>query len=177
MTSAELAFITALSLIGTASCQFRVPLMLVESNWTSSFGRANTPIHERLENHMDMDYIGEVKLGTPGQTFRIIFDTGSADFWVPSVRCTNGCHDRRKYDPSHSSSHVSDGKAVSIKYGSGEVRGALASDTLHLGNGAVPAQPFAEITHASGGIFRPEPVRRSDWAGRSLRRHYRARLP
>ncbi|XP_050051344.2 cathepsin D-like [Dermacentor andersoni] len=104
-----------------------------------------------------MDYIGEVKLGTPGQTFRIIFDTGSADFWVPSVRCTEGCHDRRKYDHSHSSSHVSDGTAVSIKYGSGEVRGVLSSDTLHLGNGAVPAQPFAEITHASQGIFRPGP--------------------
>ncbi|XP_075560419.1 cathepsin D-like [Dermacentor variabilis] len=104
-----------------------------------------------------MDYIGEVKLGTPGQTFRIIFDTGSADFWVPSVRCTEGCHDHRKYDHSHSSSHVSDGTAVSIKYGSGEVNGVLSSDTLHLGNGAVPAQPFAEITHASQGIFRPGP--------------------
>lgn len=106
---------------------------------------------------MDMDYVGEVKLGTPGQTFRIIFDTGSADFWVPSIQCTDGCYDRRRYDPSHSSSHIPDGKQVSIQYGSGEVRGVLGSDTLQLGNGVVPAQPFAEITHASQGIFRPEP--------------------
>ncbi|KAL3199646.1 hypothetical protein MRX96_001399 [Rhipicephalus microplus] len=157
MTSSALAFIAVWSLIGTASCQFRVPLMLVESNWTSSFGRAHTPINEHLDNHVNMDYIGEVKLGTPAQTFRIIFDTGSADFWVPSVRCTDGCQDRRKYDPSHSSSHIPDGKQVSIKYGSGEVRGVVGSDTLQLGEGVVPAQPFAEITHASPGIFHPEP--------------------
>ncbi|XP_075560313.1 cathepsin D-like [Dermacentor variabilis] len=131
---------------------------LIDVNPTTHLYKSHVEKHLIESPHQDqMDYIGEVKLGTPGQTFRIIFDTGSADFWVPSIQCLVGCNDHRKYDRSHSSSHVSDGTAVSIKYGSGEVNGVLSSDTLHLGNGAVPAQPFAEITHASQGIFRPEP--------------------
>ncbi|XP_077537861.1 cathepsin D-like [Haemaphysalis longicornis] len=154
----QLALIAALGLLGPVSCQYRIPLMLVATNRSSPTGRANTPIHEQLNNHINMDYIGEVELGTPKQTFRIIFDTGSADFWVPSVRCDNGCQERRKYDSSRSSTHVSEGKQVVIKYGSGEVRGVVGSDRLWLGRDrSVLSQPFAEITHASPGIFRGDP--------------------
>ncbi|RCN45400.1 hypothetical protein ANCCAN_08621 [Ancylostoma caninum] len=35
----------------------------------------------------DSEYVGNVTIGTPEQTFQVVLDTGSADFWVPDFTC------------------------------------------------------------------------------------------
>lgn len=75
-----------------------------------------------------MGYYGHIRLGTPSQPFRIMFDTGSAEFWVPSIACrVDQCVDRMQFDPEESSTfrYSGDGfERFQISY----VKGSLIGD-------------------------------------------------
>ncbi|CAG2119877.1 unnamed protein product, partial [Medioppia subpectinata] len=105
----------------------------------------------RLRNYMNADYYGLIGLGTPPQPFRILFDTGSSDLWVPSPKCTScACIVHRKYYSSKSSTYIKNGTAFAIKYGTGSAKGFLSTDTLTIGTGKVHNQTFAQITSDPG---------------------------
>jgi len=41
-----------------------------------------------LTNFKNVNYYGTIKIGTPPQEFRIVFDTSSANLWLFSKKCT-----------------------------------------------------------------------------------------
>ncbi|XP_041083519.1 pepsin A-like [Polyodon spathula] len=90
---------------------------------------------EPLTNDMDLSYYGVISIGTPPQSFKVIFDTGSANLWVPSVYCNSyACNNHNKFNPSQSSTYRSTSQTVSIQYGTGAMTGILGYDTVTVGS-------------------------------------------
>lgn len=48
------------------------------SNSTSTDGIGRVPV---TDYYNDIEYFGQVKVGTPGVTLKLDFDTGSSDLW------------------------------------------------------------------------------------------------
>lgn len=107
-----------------------------------------------ITNFMDAQYYGEVSLGTPAQTFKVIFDTGSSNLWVPSHSCWSvPCWTHKTYKSSDSSSFVKNTTAFKITYGSGGVAGITSKDSVTLGGVSAKNVLFGEVTSESGVSF------------------------
>lgn len=80
-----------------------------------------------MVNLDDMAYTGPISIGTPPQLFKVVYDTGSSDLWVPAANCTDpACGGKMSYNSSLSSTFRANGKAFAIQYGSGAVAGILS---------------------------------------------------
>jgi len=104
-----------------------------------------------INDYMNAQFYGPISLGTPAQSFKVIFDTGSSNLWVPSSKCTGCTH--TKYDSYKSSTYTANGTDFAIRYGSGSLSGFLSEETLTLGDLVVPNQVFAEATKVPGLAF------------------------
>ncbi|KAM9223716.1 LOW QUALITY PROTEIN: pepsin A-like [Leptosomus discolor] len=102
---------------------------------------------EPLQNYLDNEYFGSITIGTPGQEFTVLFDTGSSNLWVPSVYCTSeACSNHNRFNPSASSTFVSTNDSVSIAYGTGSMTGILGYDTVTVADINVVNQIFVSET-------------------------------
>jgi cathepsin D len=107
---------------------------------------------ESLYNYDDLQYYGQIAIGTPEQKFLVLFDTGSSNLWVPSTSCTN-CGAHNAFNSTASSSYEANGTAFHITYGSGSLKGYLSSDILTVG--ALQARvTFGEATDEPGATFK-----------------------
>jgi hypothetical protein len=98
-----------------------------------------------LSNFYNNEYVGSIGIGTPPQYFTVVFDTGSSDLWIPSSSCTS-CGNHRRFDPSESSTYSDDDSfKFTIQYGSGEVKGYSATETVELGGLSLRNIQFGEV--------------------------------
>ncbi|CAL8262680.1 unnamed protein product [Arctogadus glacialis] len=98
---------------------------------------------EQMTNDADLAYFGVISIGTPPQSFKVIFDSGSSNLWVPSVYCNSAaCNNHDKFSPRASSTYRYDGKSLDIHYGTGSMTGVLAYDTVTVAGAAIRNQIF-----------------------------------
>lgn len=110
-----------------------------------------------LTDLQDIEYYGEVSIGEPAQKFLVIFDTGSANLWVPSKKCSNCKVNGSRYDAEASSKAGKDGSPFSLSYGTGDVVGFLSRDDVQLGGLTISNCTFAEVTKEAADTFDKSP--------------------
>jgi len=94
-------------------------------------------------------YSGVIRVGSPAQEFRMVFDTGSAHVIVPAAACEDGgCVGKTRYSMEDSQtgyavnvdgSKVPEGEwcdQVDIGFGTGEVKGEFVKERVCLGSNA-----------------------------------------
>jgi len=101
-----------------------------------------------VNDYMNAQYYATAGVGTPTQEFSMIFDTGSANLWVPNKKPFLTKH--ALYDHSKSSTYKPNGTAFAIQYGSGPVSGYYSRDTFSVDKMSVPDYLFAEVNTTKG---------------------------
>ncbi|XP_006109124.2 pepsin F-like, partial [Myotis lucifugus] len=106
---------------------------------------------QSLRNYLDLHYVGTIGIGTPPQKFKVIFDTGSADLWVPSIYCSSpACLTHKTFDPLRSSTFQSTNRPIKLEYLSSSMTGLLGYDNVRIRNLVCKSQAFGLSTTESG---------------------------
>eukprot|EP00747_Dinoflagellata_sp_TGD_P190959 gnl/TRDRNA2_/TRDRNA2_53645_c0_seq1.p1 gnl/TRDRNA2_/TRDRNA2_53645_c0~~gnl/TRDRNA2_/TRDRNA2_53645_c0_seq1.p1 ORF type:complete len:406 (-),score=68.26 gnl/TRDRNA2_/TRDRNA2_53645_c0_seq1:78-1295(-) len=121
------------------------------------------------QNLHSTEYHGELAIGSPPQGFRVVFDTGSGNLIVPSMECkSSSCLNHTRYDASASSTAAAIMSAheptkevaiggprdtVTITFGTGEMTGVFARDTVCAGDICAKKLNFISATEMSEDPF------------------------
>ncbi|MGH0149018.1 UNVERIFIED_CONTAM: hypothetical protein FKN15_047403 [Acipenser sinensis] len=99
-------------------------------------------------------YYGIITIGTPPQSFKVLFDTGSSNLWLPSINCQSpACTNHATFAPKASSTFRATDRVFYIVYSSGSMHGTLGYDTVKVADIVVPKQEFGLSVSEPGNAF------------------------
>ena len=105
------------------------------------------PYRVPLVNFENANYVGNLSIGSPPQPFPVLFDTGSANLWVPGTRCTSaGClaHPRFNQSASHTFRPLSSRLKVSTPFFS-HISPALSLEQMGVFSLTHPFLPYVTL--------------------------------
>ncbi|KAL4075322.1 aspartic peptidase domain-containing protein [Scleroderma yunnanense] len=86
-------------------------------------------------------WYGTISVGTPPVDFKVDFDTGSADLFLPASNCGATCSGHTLYNPNASSTAVDRNATFILSYGDGtSVQGEQYSDAVTVGGYTATSQ-------------------------------------
>lgn len=115
--------------------------------------RQNTANVQTTNQQADSSYFAPITVGTPPQTFNVILDTGSSDLWVANNDCSACPQDVTLFNPGSSSSLSQSQQSIQISYGSGEVAGSVATDTVSMGGFTITGQTFTLVNQITSNFL------------------------
>jgi len=133
------------------------PLRSIEERMTMArpsltVGEGSDPHTIVINDMQDAQYFGTISMGSPPQSFKVVYDTGSSNLWLnnqkPGIFPWSSKHPA--YDHSKSSSYVKNGTKFAIQYVSGPVSGYYSEDTMHMGGIDIGKYTFAEVDNTKG---------------------------
>jgi len=88
-------------------------------------------------------YLADIAIGSSGEVFRVLVDTGSSVLVVPGKACSSeACSKHRRFDGSKSNDTQ---RTLSIQFGLGSLKGRLLSDTVCVQASGSDSAPLEEI--------------------------------
>ena len=124
----------------------RIPVEVNPAKFSTKAPGTGKVVISNLEN---AQYFGPITMGSDNQKFKVVFDTGSSNLWVPARNYTADPL-KHKYKPTGDSAYHANGSVFNIRYGSGPVAGFLSETDVTVGGIKVHGQTFAEITTTKG---------------------------
>jgi cathepsin D len=127
---------------------FKIVAALQSLNLTSDVSHDSRP-RVKLTRQEGVSFIGDLSVGTPGQSFRVLFDTGVSDFWVFSSKTPeNNKHTYRRYfDDSQSRTWVRLNNDWSLHDDAFLVSGFLGRDVIEIAGITTSRKPvIAQVT-------------------------------
>jgi cathepsin D len=96
----------------------------------------------KLSNRKDVQYYGDIFVGTPKKKMTVIFDSGSNRLWIPSSQCSTCRPYSVRYNPITSKTSEKVNKIKSISFAVGFVDGEIYSDIVSLNSHGAFLKPF-----------------------------------
>lgn len=127
---------------------------------------SSIPLAEQY-NGTDLQWFGNISVGTPPQLLSVIFDTGSGTLEFASSECDSSCDNQVRFDVNASSTYVDGGDKTTIYFGTGigvtpvvgdntAMSGISGTDTVTVGGLTAPDAPLWIITNQTA-AFETDP--------------------
>lgn len=143
-------------LLGRAGAREDFQLSPRSAEHTNGFDRSALGNLKNVEALRDLQvprhhlFSAPLLVGSPPQRLSCLLDTGTADLWLPSKRCTS-CDSARRFHAERSTSFMPavvhdhwglKPVPVQVSYGSGSIDGFLAQDHVSIAQHKFPNQSF-----------------------------------
>ena len=110
--------------------------------------------HLKLQDVRRSEHIGYVGIGSPRQMLKVIFDTGSSNFWVMSDACqTEQCSRIPHFRRDKSSTYKPTKYSMKVKYAGSPVVGKIVKETVSFGPIVVREQAVALVSSDPGRVY------------------------
>jgi len=101
-------------------------------------------------NGTDLQWYGDIQVGTPPQNVSVIFDTGSSTLEITGTECGEPCANQPKFDTSQSSTYVGSDDVTTLSFATG-----IGVDTLQSEDEYVMWLRAGYDTVSVGGLSTP----------------------